>query len=232
MLSTKDQEKYLDGDGLYLQVHQGKDGKPHKSWYFRFKSPETGKERFMGLGSFKNVSLDEARIARSIARQVTNQGLDPIEERVRQKIRRQRDAQRLDSAILMSVRLKSLEAQNEKGLRQLEVRNAKRLQRLVAAIPDSKDHFTYLFIDPTTLRLKIGRSTKVQHRLHDFANLIGTEPHLIAVIEHDCEKALHKRFKHARLRGEWFDARDPLIAEYLLSAHGYYVDVDVRAAAE
>ena len=48
-----------DGGGLYLQVTIGADGTPRKSWFFRFTSPETHKERLMGLGSLSYVSLAE-----------------------------------------------------------------------------------------------------------------------------------------------------------------------------
>ena len=67
--------------GLYLQVT----GSGTKSWLFRFKSPVTAKQREMGLGSLKLVSLAAARdIAVECRRQVLS-GLDPLEERARNK---------------------------------------------------------------------------------------------------------------------------------------------------
>jgi hypothetical protein len=48
---------YPDGGGLYLQVQIGKDGKPRKSWLFRFVSPIERRERFMGLGSLDHVEM-------------------------------------------------------------------------------------------------------------------------------------------------------------------------------
>ena len=63
--------------GLYLQVA----GSGTKSWLFRYKSPVTGKQREMGLGSLNLVSLASARdIAVECRRQVLS-GLDPLEER-------------------------------------------------------------------------------------------------------------------------------------------------------
>src|SRR6059058_1848392 len=54
--------KYADGDGLYLIVA----GPAAKSWSYRYW--KDGKERWHGLGSFKDVSLKSARLARDAAR--------------------------------------------------------------------------------------------------------------------------------------------------------------------
>lgn len=67
-----------DGAGLYLQVTLGKDGVT-KSWLYRFVLHS--KERRMGLGSFNDVSLAEARERAAAARKQVKVGKDPIEER-------------------------------------------------------------------------------------------------------------------------------------------------------
>jgi hypothetical protein len=54
--------KYPDGDGLYLVVA----GPDAKNWSFRYWF--AGRERWYGLGSFKSVSLKDARLARDAAR--------------------------------------------------------------------------------------------------------------------------------------------------------------------
>src|SRR4051812_10116817 len=54
--------KYADGEGLYLIVN----GRTSKSWSYRYW--KDGKERWHGLGSFKDVSLKDARLARDAAR--------------------------------------------------------------------------------------------------------------------------------------------------------------------
>ena len=54
--------KYADGDGLYLIVN----GATSKNWSYRYC--KDGKERWLGLGSFKDVSLKDARLARDAAR--------------------------------------------------------------------------------------------------------------------------------------------------------------------
>lgn len=67
--------------GLYLQVAKG----GTKSWLFRFKSPITGKQREMGLGSLHLLSLANARERAIKCRQQMLLGIDPIEERKKQK---------------------------------------------------------------------------------------------------------------------------------------------------
>jgi len=54
--------KYADGDGLYLIVASASS----KSWSYRYW--KDGKQRWLGLGSLKNVSLKDARFARDAAR--------------------------------------------------------------------------------------------------------------------------------------------------------------------
>ncbi|MET4384547.1 integrase [Bradyrhizobium sp. F1.4.3] len=54
--------KYADGDGLYLIIT----GPTSKSWSYRYW--KDGKERWHGLGSLKDVSLKDARLARDSAR--------------------------------------------------------------------------------------------------------------------------------------------------------------------
>ena len=54
--------KYADGDGLYLIVASP----TAKSWSYRYF--KDGKQRWLGLGSLKDVSLKDARLARDAAR--------------------------------------------------------------------------------------------------------------------------------------------------------------------
>jgi len=54
--------KYPDGDGLYLVVASA----TSKNWNYRYW--KDGKQRWLGLGSLKDVSLKDARLARDAAR--------------------------------------------------------------------------------------------------------------------------------------------------------------------
>ena len=67
--------KYADGDGLYLIVA----GPTAKNWSYRYWFK--GKERWLGLGSFKDVSLKEARLARDAARVKVRAGVDLVQEK-------------------------------------------------------------------------------------------------------------------------------------------------------
>lgn len=75
-IETAGRGMYADGTvkGLYLQVRGSA-----KSWLLRFKL--NGRERWMGLGSLADVSLDEARVAAIAARKLRTGGTDPIEQR-------------------------------------------------------------------------------------------------------------------------------------------------------
>jgi Arm DNA-binding domain len=66
-----------DGGGLRLVVEP--DG--NRTWDFRYKSPITGKERYMGLGSANVVTLALAREKAKEAREQVSAGIDPLEAR-------------------------------------------------------------------------------------------------------------------------------------------------------
>jgi integrase len=72
--------KYFDGDGLYLVVK----GATSRNWIYRYR--KNGKERWLGLGSLKDVSLKNARMARDAARlrakgDRSTPGIDIVQER-------------------------------------------------------------------------------------------------------------------------------------------------------
>ncbi|KRR22643.1 hypothetical protein CQ14_31025 [Bradyrhizobium lablabi] len=72
--------KYADGGGLYLVVASA----TAKNWAYRYW--KDGKERWHGLGSFKDVSLKDARLARDAARlrvkgDRSTAGVDIVQER-------------------------------------------------------------------------------------------------------------------------------------------------------
>lgn len=81
--SANEPGMYPDGDGLYLQVSRNQT----KSWIFRYKygfkdaDRRRPRERHMGLGSCRYVSLKEAREAVHDARRLLRAGFDPIEHR-------------------------------------------------------------------------------------------------------------------------------------------------------
>jgi integrase len=66
-----------DGENLWLFV----DKNGNKSWVVRYLSPTTGKEREMGIGAERDLSLSEARDLRDEARKLLRAGQDPLEAR-------------------------------------------------------------------------------------------------------------------------------------------------------
>ena len=77
---------YADGGGLYLQVSRFET----KSWVFRFTM--NGRAREMGLGALHTVTLAEARQAAEQCRKLVREGIDPIEERKAERLRRWLDS--------------------------------------------------------------------------------------------------------------------------------------------
>jgi len=71
---------FHDGGGLYLQVSKA----GGKSWVYRYFSD--GKSHDHGLGSFKVLTLAEAREAAQHCRKLRAQGLDPIEAKQKRRV--------------------------------------------------------------------------------------------------------------------------------------------------
>jgi integrase len=80
--NAKPGAKLSDGGGLRLDV----DRNGNASWVFRFKSPVTGRERYMGLGPLVDVPLTKARDDAQAARGLIREGKDPIECRNEKRI--------------------------------------------------------------------------------------------------------------------------------------------------
>ena len=78
--SAKPSEKdyvLFDGGGLQMRVRSN----GSKLWNFNYRHPVTKKRINMGLGTFPEVSLAQARKSSIAAREVLAQGLDPKEQR-------------------------------------------------------------------------------------------------------------------------------------------------------
>jgi integrase len=80
--------RHGDGDGLQLVVSKGRlrsaddspgSGTPRKKWVLRYQI--AGARRDMGLGSYPDVGLKDARLRAAEARGLIARGLDPIEAR-------------------------------------------------------------------------------------------------------------------------------------------------------
>ncbi|MGR5238999.1 integrase domain-containing protein [Vibrio alfacsensis] len=78
----RDKEYTLsDGQGLQLRVLQS----GSKQWQLNYYRPTSGKRANLSLGKFPDVSLAQARKASLNAKELIAQGIDPQEERKRQR---------------------------------------------------------------------------------------------------------------------------------------------------
>jgi len=78
--SAKPAEKdyvLFDGGGLQMRVRSN----GSKLWNFNYRHPVTKKRINMGLGTFPEVSLAQARKGSIVAREILAQGIDPKEQR-------------------------------------------------------------------------------------------------------------------------------------------------------
>jgi integrase len=71
--------KHYDGGGLLLQATPTRAGGITKAWLFRYQIDK--RERVMGLGSARVISLAEARARANEARKLLTVGIDPIAHR-------------------------------------------------------------------------------------------------------------------------------------------------------
>jgi integrase len=71
--------KFYDGGGLLLQATPTRAGGVTKAWLFRYQIDK--RERVMGLGSARVISLAEARAKANEARKLLAAGIDPIARR-------------------------------------------------------------------------------------------------------------------------------------------------------
>ena len=71
--NLKEPGRYSDGDGLILEVRPG----GSKNWIARLQS--NGRRRDYGLGSFKDVTLNDAREKAREFRKLLRNGIDPLE---------------------------------------------------------------------------------------------------------------------------------------------------------
>lgn len=70
---------------------------------------------------------------------------------------------------------------------------------------------TYFIQGQMTEKIKIGRAIDPWKRLATLQ--VGSPDHLVllAIIDHDCEKRLHKKFRGYHSHGEWYFPKEVLI---------------------
>lgn len=85
LVETAKPGKYGDGGGLQYVVSKASDGSLNRKWVFRFQLGKTAqgkpRQREMGLGTYPEVGLADARDKALVARRLVKSGADPISER-------------------------------------------------------------------------------------------------------------------------------------------------------
>ncbi len=77
----KKQARFADSGGMYLQVSPA----GSKRWFLKYRV--SGKEKQLALGSYPDVSLKSARLARDAAKLQKSTGSDPIQARKLEKLK-------------------------------------------------------------------------------------------------------------------------------------------------
>jgi len=80
----KKQERFSDSGGMYLQVSPA----GSKRWFLKYRVG--GKEKQLALGSYPDVSLKAARLARDAAKLQKSGGVDPVQARKLEKLKTSR----------------------------------------------------------------------------------------------------------------------------------------------
>ena len=91
----KKQARYADSGGMYLQVSPA----GSKRWFLKYRVG--GKEKQLALGSYPDVSLKSARLARDAAKLQKSEGIDPVQARKLQKLKATRNTEDTFKAIAL-----------------------------------------------------------------------------------------------------------------------------------
>ena len=99
-LLSLSKDKYHDGNGLYISFSSLGRGK----WSFRYTFNK--KQREMGLGSFPDVSLFEARQHALSKKQLLSKKIDPIDEKNRVEVLRQQQSKKFSDIARLYIETK------------------------------------------------------------------------------------------------------------------------------
>lgn len=115
---NKRQARFSDFGGMYLQVSPA----GSKRWFLKYRVG--GKEKQLALGSYPEVSLKSARLAREAAKLQKSEGIDPVQARKLEKLKTTRNTDETFKSIALEWYGKKVpnwsESHAVKMLRQLE----------------------------------------------------------------------------------------------------------------
>jgi integrase len=106
---AKEPGLYGDGKGLYLRVGEGSG----KSWVMRYMLD--GRAREMGLGSYYDLSLAEARERARVFRKLLKDDVDPIDERRNERLAKQAERERAKGVLTFKTAAEAYIAAHEAG---------------------------------------------------------------------------------------------------------------------
>ena len=101
-LQTLPKDKYHDGNGLYISISKPGRGK----WSFRYTINK--KSREMGLGSYPDVSLSDARQLSFNNKQLLSKKIDPIDEKNRVEVLKQQQNKKFSDIADLYIRTKKM----------------------------------------------------------------------------------------------------------------------------
>lgn len=109
--------KLPDGGNLYLRV----DTSGSKYWIFNYTRPYVGKRNDLSLGTYPEVTLEEARTIRDEYKKLIKQGIDPATMRIETKSQKQKEIENTFSIVSKEwLKRRALEGkQDEETIRRL-----------------------------------------------------------------------------------------------------------------
>lgn len=118
--------KVADSDGLFLLVQ------PSGSLLWRFRYRIAGIDRKLALGSFPEVSLQQARKLRDLARSEVVDGIDPVEEKRQRRLKAELAAQTTFKVVAEEF----IEKMEREGLSPATIKKARWFLELLKGIAD------------------------------------------------------------------------------------------------
>ena len=147
------QYKIYDGDGMFLLIH------PNGSKYWRMKYTFDGKSKLASFGVWPSVSLKEARERRPEAKQKIKMGINPVEEKRKNKQLQQKESTHKDNS--ESVQIKESSNVSNQWFRLLSPQVKGReteasLQLLKSNVFDNAGKKPFSFLDKQELNEMLG----------------------------------------------------------------------------
>lgn len=183
-----------DGTIPGLRLEPGS-AKGQGKWILRFVSPVTGKRRDMGLGTYPEVGIIDARVRGMAARQTIATGKDPIEERDADIATRKAVAE----AMTFEQAARKLHEEQKPGWK-----NSKHADQWINTLRD------YAFP-------KIGNRKVADLAATDFAEVLRpiwlTKPETASRVKQRCHTAMKWCWAHGLIKGNPLDVVDHLLPQ-------------------